>query len=161
MKFIFVFAYIIEHYFNKDFTDYRCVSEIMQFYGFEGLENPISYQKLLPDMNNDYCPSIKESCCSRLDFQKTQRLWDSKALNIKLYLTKIFKSIQKITVLQSSLLQLAKNVREKDTDKCREVDFTFFNSPIKYNQVYFYLQNALEAFAFMQRGFYCMLCDAE
>ena len=51
--------------------------------------------------------------------------------------------------MQSSLIEMAKEVRNKDTDRCREVDFTFFNSPIKYKEVYFYIENALEAFAFM------------
>lgn len=90
-----------------------------------------------------------------------QRNWNQKARDIKKYVTKIFKVIQRISLLQSSLLRMANDVRKKDTDRCREVDFTFFNSPIKYNEVYFYIENALESFAFIQKGFYCMICDSE
>lgn len=61
--------------------------------------------------------------------------------------------------MQSSVLHIAAEVRKKDTDRCKEIDFTFFNSPINYKEVYFYLENALESFAFMQKGFYCMICD--
>lgn len=35
-------------------------------------------------------------------------------------------------------MPLSKMVKEKNTDRCREVDFTFFNSPINYEEVYFY-----------------------
>ncbi len=112
-------------------------------------------------MNNNYCPKINYSCCTRQDFAKTQRLWDKKARDIKKYITKLFRVIQKITVYQSSLLNLANEVKQRETDNCREIDFTFFNSPIKYSEVYFYLENALEAFAYLQKGFYCMICNAE
>lgn len=41
------------------------------------------------------------------------------------------------------MLEMSNEMKNKDSDKCKEVDFTFFNSPIEQNEVYFYLQNAL------------------
>ena len=161
-KILFLMWYIIEHiYMAMDELDYKCKIQALQFYGMEGLSSPIDYKTILNEMNNNYCPGIKHSCCTREDFSKTQRLWDQKARDLKKYITKQFRIIQKISVLQSSLLSLSNEVRNKQTDRCREVDFTFFNSPIKYNEVYFYLENAFEAFAYLQKGFYCMLCDAK
>lgn len=50
--------------------DYECKVKILQFYGFEGLSIPIDYTTLVGEMNNDYCPSIKYSCCTRQDYSK-------------------------------------------------------------------------------------------
>lgn len=163
-SFYLVTIFMIKHYLtfeDEEEMNYTCKIQSLQFYGFEGLNKPLHYPTILKEMNNNYCPDIKQSCCTREDFSKTQRLWDQKARDIKKYVTKLFRVIQKISVLQSSLLSLSNDVRNKQTDKCREIDFTFFNSAVKYNEVYFYLENAFEAFAFLQKGFYCMLCDAK
>lgn len=165
-RFLLITFYIIKNYLTSVDVDevnknYSCKIQSLQYYGFEGITKPQDYPSLVQEMNNNYCPDIKHSCCTREDFSKTQRLWDQKARDIKFYVTKLFRVIQKISVLQSSLLSLSNDVRDKQTDKCREIDFTFFNSPVKYNEIYFYLENAFEAFAFLQKGFYCMLCDAK
>ena len=87
--------------------DYGCRINLLQFYGMEGISSPIDYPSLVPEMNNNYCPSIKYSCCTRQDYSKMQRLWDQKGRDIKKYITKIFKVIQKIVILQPSLLKLS------------------------------------------------------
>ena len=77
-----------------------------------------------------------------------------------MYINKVFAIIQKITITQSSLLELAGSVSQKQTDRCKMVDFTFFNSPANSSNIYTFLENALEAFAYIQKGFYCTICDA-
>ena len=144
-----------------DSEDYTCKTQLLQFYGLGGVSNPIHYGTLRQQMNNDFCPGIEYSCCTREDFQLTINMWDKKSDNVKRYLTKLFKVIQKTTILQGSLINLAGTLRNKEAEFCKEVDFTFFNAPIKYDEVYFYIQNALEAFAFLQKGFYCTICDAK
>jgi hypothetical protein len=163
-KFIFVFWYVIKRIFSdnvEEVFNLKCNIKVLQFYGMEGLNSPIDYKTLVNESNNNYCKDIDHSCCTREDFSKTNRIWNEKARDLKKYITKHFRIIQKLSVLQSSLLSLANQVREKQTDRCREVEFTFFNSPIKYNEVYFYLENAFEAFAYIQKGFYCMICDSK
>ena len=141
--------------------DMPCKTQILQFYGLGGVVQPTSYEKILQQLNADFCPGIEYSCCSYTDFKLSKTLWDTKVDGIKSYLTKMFKIIQKTAMLQPSLLHIASVIRDKPSRYCREVDSTFFNNPIRYDEVYFYLQNALEAFAFMQKGFYCAICDAK
>ena len=47
------------------------------------------------------------------------------------------------------MIDLAAHISKKNTPMCREIDLTFFNSAVKYDEVYIYLENALESFAFM------------
>lgn len=140
--------------------DLFCQSQILQVYGLGGLVQPTSYQNMLQQLNVNHCPGIEYTCCSFTDFKLTKNLWDQRSEDIKRYLTKMFRIIQKTTVLQGSLLQIASQIKGKNSKYCREVDSTFFNNPIHYDEIYYYLQNALDAFAFMQKGFYCTICDA-
>lgn len=141
--------------------DLNCKTQILQFYGLGGLVQPTSYEVLLKQLNVNHCPGIEYSCCSYVDFKLTKTNWDMKVESIKRYLTKMFRIIQKMAVLQGSLLQISSFNKGKESRYCKEVDDTFFNNPVHYDEIYFYLQNSLEAFAFMQRGFYCAICDAK
>ena len=68
-----------------------CNVRLLQFYGIQGQANPEIYKDLVNLMNNDYCPGIEYSCCSRDDFETTGRYWLEKITNIKKYLTKVFR----------------------------------------------------------------------
>ena len=163
MKYAFLLFFAIKQFFASiiDSEDYKCKTQLLQFYGLGGVAHPIHYDTLRQQMNNDFCPGIEYSCCTREDFQLTISMWDKSSDNLKRYLTKLFKVVQKTSLLQGSLINLAGTLRENQNKACQEIDFTFFNSAIKYDEVYFYIQNALEAFAFMQKGFYCTICDAK
>lgn len=137
-----------------------CNRQMLQNYGFEGLSDPISYQSL--KMSNNYCPDIKQSCCTENDFEVSNNLWSVRVVEIKKYLTKIFRIFQKIAMVQSSLIDLYNRVPEEQKTKpfCQDVDASFFNSPVSFDRIYFFLGNALDAFGFLQKGFYCTICDA-
>jgi len=144
--------------------EYECKNEILQFYGLSGSEHstePIHYQSIRNELGFDACPGIEYSCCTITDYEISKKQWDMKADTIKRYLTKLFRIIQKTTVLQGSLLEMANIVRSRDNKYCKEIDSTFFQKAIQFDEIYFYLQNSLNAFAFMQRGFYCTVCDAK
>ena len=163
MRNFLLFFLAIKHALSSilDSENYTCKTQLLQFYGLGGAANPLHYGQIRENTNNDFCPGIEYSCCTREDFQLTIEMWNTKADNIKRYVTKLFKVIQKTSVLQGSLINLAGELRHRDSKFCREIDFTFFNSAVKYDEVYFYIQNALEAFAFVQKGFYCTICDAK
>lgn len=161
MKHLFVFLLLKLSLALITVEDLSCKTQILQFYGLGGLVQPVSYYNILKQLNADYCPGIEYSCCSFTDFRLTHTKWLDKAELIKRYLTKMFRVIQKTTVLQGSLLQIASSIKGKNSKFCREVDSTFFNNPIHYDEVYYYLQNALDGFAFIQKGFYCAICDAK
>ena len=167
MKYILLLFFVIKQLLSSilDSEDYSCKTQLVQFYGLGGVPHPIHYESLRQQMNNDFCPGIEYSCCTREDFQLTIDMWNKKSDNLKRYLTQLFKVIQKTSILQGSLINLAGSLenskRRHESAACREVDFTFFNSAIKYDEIYFYIQNALESFAFMQKGFYCTICDAK
>jgi len=141
--------------------DLTCKTQILQLYGLGGLVQPVSYYNLIKQLNVDHCPGIEYSCCSFSDFKLTRSYWLKRVESIKRYLTKMFRIVQKTTVLQGSLLQIASLIKNKNSKYCKEVDATFFNNPIHYDEIYYYLQNAIDAFAFLQKGFYCMICDAK
>lgn len=142
-------------------TGPSCNRQMLQNYGFEGLSDPLSYASL--KMNNNYCPDVKHSCCTESDFEKSNVLWSDKVVEIKKYLTKIFRIFQKIAMVQSSLIDLYNRVPEEQKTKpfCQDVDASFFNSPVSFERIYFFLGNALDAFGFLQKGFYCTICDAK
>ena len=142
-------------------TELTCKQRLLVYYGLEGLPIAEPYSATSGDMQGDYCPGLQNSCCSREDFVNSARWWKGHSENIKLYLSKIFRVLQRISAVQTSLTQLLPTISSKGSAACRKVDPTYFNSAVQFDELYFYLRNALEAFAFMQKGFYCMVCDAK
>ena len=138
-----------------------CLQQMLQFYGFEGFASPQSYQDLKDSLSTDYCPGISSSCCTRSDFASSASRWAAQAQNIELYLSTVFKVMQRVAGVQSSLVQLMAAVQAKGTPRCKRVDATYFVNPVSLDDLYFYLRNALEGFAFAQKGFYCTLCDSK
>lgn len=138
---------------------FSCNSRLLQYYGFEGLAHSISYS-ILDQVNADkMCPNLDQSCCSPEDFYNSSKMWATHSDRIKGYLTQIFRTLQKVASIQSSLIQFMPKIMSKNTKACRNIEATFFNSPIQFDEVYFYIRNALEGFAYIQKGFYCMICD--
>lgn len=164
MKAILIGLFVISMVRAINYSDYQCKGELLQFYGLVGPENggePIHYQSIKNEIGFDACPNIEYSCCTVADFKLSKTKWDAKADTIKRYLTKLFRIIQRTTVMQGSLLEMSNMVRTRDNKFCREIDSTFFQKAIQFDEIFFYLQNSLNAFAYMQRGFYCAVCDAK
>ena len=49
---------------------------------------------------------------------------------------------------------------QNDNIYCKKVDFNFFTSPQKHEDIFEFIPDALRTFGFLQKGFYCMTCDA-
>jgi hypothetical protein len=137
----------------------NCNTRLLQYYGLEGLSHAIPYNVMEQINSDNFCPNLQQTCCTSEDFNLTRELWTESAAKVKGYLTQIFRTLQKIATIQSSIIQFMPKIQAKDTVACKKIDSTFFNSPVKFDEVYFYIRNALEAFAYIQKGFYCMLCD--
>lgn len=138
-----------------------CNSTLLQIYGFEGKTNLTKYQSIKEGLSNNYCPNIQDSCCSKNDFEKANYEWRQKSETLKRYINNVFLAIQKISLLQTSILIFAGEISSKNTDRCKSIDFTYFNSPLDLNSLYPYIEHGLESFTFLQKGFYCMLCDGK
>ena len=139
----------------------ECKHRILQYYGFEGWtiakEPPIEEQ----DGGKRFCPGMEYTCCSRDDFLKSGKLWGENSIKIKGYLTKIFRIIQKIVMMQSSFIEIAQSVSTRENEYCKKIDSTFFNAPVPFDEIYSYLKTAFQSMAFVQKGFYCTICDVK
>ena len=142
-------------------SDTLCNKNIAQTYGFEGKTYSSSYSAIREKLKNDYCPNMKQTCCSPHDFEIAKIEWRERSENIKKYVNNVFRAIQKISVLQTSILVFANEINNKKTDKCQSIDYTFFNTPLDIQSLYPYIEHGLETFTFLQKGFYCMVCDTE
>ena len=144
---------------NKDHL--TCEHRILQFYGFEGWtvakEPPIEEQ----DGGLRFCPEMEYTCCSRDDFLKSKKLWEKNVVKIKGYLTKTFRIIQKIVMMQSAFIHVAQDKANGDNQYCKMVDTTFFNAPVPFDEIYSYLKTSFQSMAFVQKGFYCTLCNVK
>ena len=144
---------------NKDAL--HCEHRILQYYGFEGYMTA----KVPPPEEQDgaarFCNGIELTCCSRDDFLKSKNMWGKNSVKVKGYMTKIFRIIQKLVMLQSSFIEVARDMVNDSNPFCAKIDTTFFNSPVPFDEIYSYLKTAFQSMAFLQKGFYCTLCNAE
>jgi len=139
----------------------QCKHRILQYYGFEGwtiAKEPPSEEQ---DGGSRFCEGMEYTCCSRDDFLKSKHMWADNSVKIKGYLTKIFRIIQKIVMMQSSFIEIAQSVSTRDNEYCKKIDSTFFNAPVPFDEIYSYLKTAFQSMAFVQKGFYCTLCNVE
>lgn len=139
----------------------QCHHRILQYYGFEGW---ITAKRPPPEEQDGgvrFCQGMEYTCCSRDDFLKSTRLWKQNLQKIKGYLTKIFRIIQKIVMMQSSFIQVAQKLSLKPNPVCKKIDTTFFNPPVAFDKIYSYLKTGFQAMAFAQKGFYCTLCNVK
>ena len=136
-----------------------CNSKLLQYYGLKGIPTSTLYAPLLSKMAEDYCPYLENSCCSASDFDLSYKLWVANVDRLKIYLSQIYKVIEKFSLMQSSLIQFLPKIKEKDTPICKEINAYLFNSPVKFDEMRNYIINAIEAYAYIQKGFYCLLCD--
>ena len=139
----------------------ECKHRILQYYGFEGWtiakEPPLEEQ----DGGRRFCEGMEYTCCSRDDFLKSKHMWGDNSVKIKGYLTKIFRIIQKIVMMQSSFIEIAQSVSTRENEYCKKIDSTFFNAPVPFDEIYSYLKTAFQSMAYVQKGFYCTLCDVK
>ena len=138
-----------------------CNIDILTYYGLQGMPNPTNYKSQITDIGTDYCPEIDSSCCSLEDWDNTAILWKSVSAKIIIVLKQYFTLLQNISIVQQSVLPLLPTLQETPMKVCRQIDETFFKTPIKFDHVHFIIKAAFEAFAFLQRGFYCTICNAQ
>lgn len=139
----------------------QCKHRVLQYYGFEGWtiakEPPLEEQ----DGGRRFCEGMEYTCCSRDDFLKSKMMWADNSVKIKGYLTKIFRIIQKIVMMQSTFIELAQQKAGGDNEYCKRIQSTFFNAPVPFDEIYSYLKTSFQSMAFVQKGFYCTLCDVK
>ena len=136
-----------------------CNTRLLQYYGLEGRSQAIPYN-LIEQVNTDnFCPNLSSTCCTTEDFSLTRDMWKQNVHHIRVYLTQIFRVLQKVSMVQNSIIQYMPKIQARKHPSCRKIDSTFFNSPVKFDEMHFYIRNALEAFAYIQKGFYCTICD--
>ena len=62
---------------------------------------------------------------------------------------------------QSSMIEMSAKVSHKENAFCSKIDTTFFNPPVSFDKIYDYLKSSFQSMAFIQKGFYCTICDGK
>ena len=138
-----------------------CNIDILTYYGLQGVSSPTEYSSQISDIGSNYCPEITSSCCSLEDWDNTVLLWQTVSANIILVLKQYFTLLQNISIIQQSVLPILADLQATPLKVCRQIDETFFKTPIKFDQVHFIIKAAFEGFSLLQRGFYCTICDSD
>lgn len=142
-------------------TPAQCNTDLLAYYGLTGSPKPIPYRSKLADMQVNLCPKIDSSCCLAQDFNLSLSLWDAASRKIVKLLRQYFALLQGIAVSQRLIIPFLPNLLATASTACKRIDTTYFKSPIAFDQIHLAIKTALETFAFLQRGFYCMICDAD
>jgi hypothetical protein len=144
-------------------TKVECDSQILSNYGFVGTDLELDYKEMISEnkISTDYCPLIKKSCCSAWDYQKSNELWQKKVDNIRKYVTTIHEQIMQIYLLSKSFGSFKSEVTKSKHPICKEIDFNSMAVNYSNLNIYHLLKGAFEAFAFLQKGFYCTICNFE
>lgn len=142
-------------------ADEKCRSQITKFYGFEGIEQSISYRAIQEDLARDFCPRISESCCTAEDFQKSNEGWVKASKQIKGFTLKMFKILQRLAISHGAMVKTYNSLSPEARQRkfCKHVDPSMFSIDMGFERMFFFLTNALETFSFIQKGFFCTLCD--
>jgi hypothetical protein len=138
-----------------------CNQDLLSYYGLTGAKKPAPYQTRLPDMDTDLCPTMQETCCLSQDFNLSVNLWEKASTHIMKNLSQLYSLLQVMAISQSLVAPFLANIQATNNPACRRIDTTFFKSPISFDQMITPIKIALETFANIQKGFYCMICDAE
>ena len=75
----------------------------------------------------------------------------------------MYKAIKRVSSMQDSFISVGTRLLKykKDIEVCGNINVGLFNQSMNHQDLFFYMENAIEAFVFLQKGFYCMACDAE
>lgn len=138
-----------------------CNHRVLQYYGLEGWTSSLKTTAPETKGSERVCPGMKYSCCSHNDFDTAKDIWLQSLPRIKGYLTKTFRIIQKIIMMQSSFIAYVQSLSQKAHPACQLIDTTFFNPPVAFDEIHSYLNAALLSMAYIQKGFLCTICDAE
>lgn len=142
-------------------ADEKCQPQITKFYGFVGIEQSISYTAIKGDLARDFCPRINESCCTVEDFQKSNDNWIRASKQIKGFTLKMFKILQRLAISHGAMVKTYNSLSPEARQRkfCKHVDPSMFSIDMGFEKMFFFLTNALETFSFIQKGFFCTLCD--
>ena len=141
--------------------DTECKNNLVRTYGLVGNKLVQNYNEMKEYLSNDYCPSLKYSCCTKDDFENSNKMWQKVKEKVKFFTTKVYRMIVKMTTIKTTLLQTEHLIKNKNVSVCKNLNFDVFNKNINNQDVFFYLQNSLDSFVFLQKGFYCLICDSK
>lgn len=145
----------------QNFKSSTCNKDILKYYGFEGINSPINYNAQIKDISKNFCPNLIKSCCSKDDWNKSQKYWFQASIKITSYLNNYYSTIQQIFEIQNSILPFLPNLQQSNYPACKNIDKGLFTNKYDKTKLHEILRNAFETFARIQRGFHCMVCDAQ
>lgn len=141
-------------------TAAECNQKILSYYGLTGSARPSAYKDKLADMNINFCPKMKSTCCLAQDFNLSAKLWLDSSKRVSKVLHQYFAILQNMAVSQRLISPFLPNLLSVAATSCKRIDTSFFRNPIPFDQLTLPIKAALETFAYLQRSFYCMICNA-
>ena len=142
-------------------TSKSCNSSVLNYYGLKGLLVSMSYAPMAGKVEVDRCPKIRNSCCSLADWQTLETVWEESSKVITDTLTQLYSVMQAGISIQTSIIKLLPKLISMSGKACKQIDVSFFAGLPPFDLVDFQLTTAFQTMAQLQKGFPCLICDAD
>ena len=138
-----------------------CNKKILGYYGITDNQIPQPFAPISALLTENNCLNMQNTCCSLTDFSQINESWTTASTEISNALLQLFLVYQNANEIQSSIVKLLPKLLNKDFAACQKIDLTFLRNQLPFDQVGLIVKTAIETMAYLFKGFYCMICDAD
>lgn len=138
-----------------------CNKQILGYYGITGNQIPQPFAPISALLTENNCLNMHNTCCSLTDFSQINESWTTASAEISNALLQLSLVYQNANEIQSSIVKLLPKLLNKDFAACQKIDLTFLRNQLPFDQVGLIVKTAIETMAYLFKGFYCMICDAD
>lgn len=138
-----------------------CKRSVLNFYGLKGLYIAQPHRPAADQPSQKNCPRLRSTCCSSEDWAELESKWAESVETIKSTLAQLYSVFQIGNEIQTSIIKLLPKLVSRKGEACKKIDYGFFRNQLPFELVDFRIKSAFQVLAHLQKGFPCMICDAE